>query len=316
MGFVVPFAHHRFFCFINLCYLCCLQQRAKVWQQHHLKNAGDKIVQLNVDLLKLHGDTDLAMKDELNNIKGLDMFSTFYTSLNATREYYQKFPNLDHLATPHPKDAILQIPFSGEEVFGKYLDLTSFHLKFNNLSKKLISEQDYLQFLDRFNSFFYIPSSVKATAAYNDYLTELWQYLHDFFARVNPLISLDGIMQLWAADYDSKHAENSSDGGGKGNTRPPEPLRLGMFGCAEELHALGMDRLKEALEALGLKCGGTLSDRAARLWSVRGKKPEDFPPSLRAKTARPQERNASDGALIGSKFYSWAGSVSAYITPF
>ena len=38
-----------------------------------------------------------------------------------------------------------------------------------------------------------------------------------------------------------------------------------------------MERLKEALEALGLKCGGTLQDRAGRLWSVRGKKPEDYP---------------------------------------
>ncbi len=34
--------------------------------------------------------------------------------------------------------------------------------------------------------------------------------------------------------------------------------------------ALGLDRLKAALMALGVKCGGTLQERAARLWSLRG----------------------------------------------
>jgi len=56
-----------------------------------------------------------------------------------------------------------------------------------------------------------------------------------------------------------------------------------MFNSVEELEALGLDRLKQGLEALGLKCGGTLRDRAERLWSVRGKKPNDIPEKLKAK---------------------------------
>jgi splicing factor 3A subunit 3 len=50
-----------------------------------------------------------------------------------------------------------------------------------------------------------------------------------------------------------------------------------------ELEALGMDRLKEGLEAIGLKCGGTLSERAQRLWSVRGKKVDEIPNKLKVK---------------------------------
>lgn len=42
-----------------------------------------------------------------------------------------------------------------------------------------------------------------------------------------------------------------------------------------------MDRLKEALEALGLKCGGTMEQRAERLFSVKGKAPEEFDPKLK-----------------------------------
>ncbi|CAM9117818.1 unnamed protein product [Phaeothamnion confervicola] len=44
-----------------------------------------------------------------------------------------------------------------------------------------------------------------------------------------------------------------------------------------------MERLKEALEALELKCGGTLQQRADRLWSVCGVPPDQIDKKLRAK---------------------------------
>lgn len=68
-----------------------------------------------------------------------------------------------------------------------------------------------------------------------------------------------------------------------------------MFNSVEELQALGMDRLKEALEAMELKCGGTLKDRAERLWAVRGKKYEDIPAKLKAKNTTGQKRKLDDG---------------------
>lgn len=45
-----------------------------------------------------------------------------------------------------------------------------------------------------------------------------------------------------------------------------------------------MDRLKEGLEALGLKCGGTLEQRADRLFSVKGKKPEEIDQKLKVRS--------------------------------
>ena len=42
-----------------------------------------------------------------------------------------------------------------------------------------------------------------------------------------------------------------------------------------------MDRLKEALEAINLKCGGTLEQRADRLFSVKGKAPEEIDRKLK-----------------------------------
>lgn len=46
-----------------------------------------------------------------------------------------------------------------------------------------------------------------------------------------------------------------------------------------------MDRLKEALQAIGLKCGGTLEQRADRLFSVKGKKPEEIDQKLKVPQA-------------------------------
>jgi splicing factor 3A subunit 3 len=69
-----------------------------------------------------------------------------------------------------------------------------------------------------------------------------------------------------------------------------------MFNSAEELEALGLERLKEGLEALGLKCGGTLQDRALRLWSVRGKKPAEIPDKLKKKS----KDSAASGSGVSS----------------
>ncbi|NXG18278.1 SDE2 regulator, partial [Grallaria varia] len=65
-----------------------------------------------------------------------------------------------------------------------------------------------------------------------------------------------------------------------------EPIDLLAFNSAAELEALGLDKLKMGLMALGLKCGGTLKERAARLFSVRGLTRDQIKPSLFAKPSK------------------------------
>ena len=59
-----------------------------------------------------------------------------------------------------------------------------------------------------------------------------------------------------------------------------ETVNLDDFNTAEELECLGLDRLKTALTSLGLKCGGTLQQRAQRLFSVKGLTPDQIDPQL------------------------------------
>lgn len=57
-----------------------------------------------------------------------------------------------------------------------------------------------------------------------------------------------------------------------------------IFADVLELQNLGMARLMVESKKRGLKCGGTLEQRAARLFAIRGKKQEDFPKSALAKS--------------------------------
>jgi hypothetical protein len=62
-----------------------------------------------------------------------------------------------------------------------------------------------------------------------------------------------------------------------------QQLDLDQYTSQSQLEELGMDRLKGALMALGVKCGGSLPERAARLFSLKGLKREDYPIKVRAK---------------------------------
>ena len=63
-------------------------------------------------------------------------------------------------------------------------------------------------------------------------------------------------------------------------------LDLDDYGCASALELLGLDALKAALTARGLKCGGTLQQRAERLFAVRGLALDAIDSSLFAKPPR------------------------------
>eukprot|EP00977_Amphora_coffeiformis_P017367 scaffold5610_cov157-Amphora_coffeaeformis.AAC.1 len=84
----------------------------------------------------------------------------------------------------------------------------------------------------------------------------------------------------------TKESTKQSNSSEQHTALPPvvvESLDLSKFDSVQELEALGLDRLKGALMALGVKCGGTLTQRAERLLSLKGVDLKDIPPKLLAK---------------------------------
>lgn len=61
------------------------------------------------------------------------------------------------------------------------------------------------------------------------------------------------------------------------------PINLDSISSAAELLEYGLDIMKQELMNRGLKCGGTLEQRAERLFSVKGLTQEEIEPSLFAK---------------------------------
>ena len=61
------------------------------------------------------------------------------------------------------------------------------------------------------------------------------------------------------------------------------PFDLDKCESLDEAKQLGMDRLKDILTSMGCKCGGSLDERAARLFSLKGLKRDDYPKKVRAK---------------------------------
>ena len=62
----------------------------------------------------------------------------------------------------------------------------------------------------------------------------------------------------------------------------PGYLDMKSYENVKQLEKLGADVLKAALTALGLKCGGTLTQRAERLLAVKRSGPDNIDPSFLA----------------------------------
>ncbi|KAK2817639.1 hypothetical protein Q5P01_025830 [Channa striata] len=87
---------------------------------------------------------------------------------------------------------------------------------------------------------------------------------------------------------DEGHQEPCSSSQQQHQGRPP--LDLSSVSSVEQLESLGLDVLKEELMSRGLKCGGTLSERAARLYSVQGLTPNQINPALLAKPGKSRRK--------------------------
>ncbi|GAB5574893.1 splicing factor 3A subunit 3 [Prionailurus iriomotensis] len=257
-------------------------------------------MEVSGNLRDLYDDKDGLRKEELNAISGPNEFAEFYNRLKQIKEFHRKHPNeicvpmsveFEELlkARENPsEEAQNLVEFTDEEGYGRYLDLHDCYLKYINL--KASEKLDYITYLSIFDQLFDIPKERK-NAEYKRYLEMLLEYLQDYTDRVKPLQDQNELFGKIQNEFEKKW-EN------------------GTFPGWPELASLGLDRLKSALLALGLKCGGTLEERAQRLFSTKGKSLESLDTSLFAKnpkskgTKRDTERN-KDIAFLEAQIYEY-----------
>lgn len=259
----------------------------------------DRYSDISDKLLNVYEDKDGMRREEISSIAGPNEFAEFYGRLRTIKEYHRKYPNevaepmqmefirLKEMREKAAEEQELLVDFTDEEGCGKYLDLHEVYTLYLNL--KGIEPIDYLTFLAVFDRLFDIPKERKIQD-YRKYLEKLLEYLYGYISRAKSLLNLEQEMKDAIADFEEKWEKGSFPGwpkeSGSALTHSGAHLDLSAFSSAEELMSLGLDRLKSALQALGLKCGGTLEERAQRLFMTKGKSLNSLDSSLFAKSKR------------------------------
>eukprot|EP00056_Hartaetosiga_gracilis_P012478 m.199172 g.199172 ORF g.199172 m.199172 type:complete len:519 (+) comp13694_c5_seq1:1023-2579(+) len=283
-------------------------QKSRVNAMHLQKMLLDRARDTSTELLSIYKDEQGVRAQEVNSLSGNEMAS-FYTKLRGLKDYHSKAPNeianpfrVDILPSFLQPEGLLEaernyeqtrkeeaphtlgglVDFSGEESYGRFLDLHSQHDTFNNI--KCVKPVDYLQYLDSFEKFDAFPNDFKKTATYKKYVTDLGNYLIDFYRRAFPLENIDKVLARGREEFEKLWASRSFRGWE--HVKPVAAVAsvdLDPYTSASQLENLGMDRLKSGLMACGLKVGGTLQQRAQRLFSTKGVPKEQWPKSIKAK---------------------------------
>jgi SF3a60/Prp9 C-terminal/Replication stress response SDE2 C-terminal len=153
---------------------------------------------------------------------------------------------------------------------------------------------------------------------YARFVIELQQYLESFLDRTVPLIKIGNIIDsvtdefrtFWSRTggspgWHEKIGEavlattigtniESNDTNDDKKDEMVLKIDLGLYDSAQDLAAkVDGDTLKAELSRLGLKCGGTVQDRATRLYLLKNKKLEELPQKLFVKKAN---TNVTKGA--------------------
>ncbi|KAJ8405091.1 hypothetical protein AAFF_G00330120 [Aldrovandia affinis] len=269
--------------------------RDQINSDHRTRAMLDRYMEVSGNLRDTYEDKDCMRKDELNAISGPNEFAEFYNRLKQIKEFHRK----------HPNEICVPMSVEFEELI-KARD---------NPSEEAQSAEklEYITYLSTFDQLFDISKDRK-NAEYKKYLEMLLEYLQDYTDRVKPLLDQNELYGKILGEFEKKWENGTFPGWPKETssalTHAGAHLDLSAFSSWEELASLGLDRLKSALMALGLKCGGTLEERAQRLFSTKGKSLEALDPSLFAKNPKSKgpkkdtERN-KEIAFLEAQIYEY-----------
>ncbi|KAG8062356.1 hypothetical protein GUJ93_ZPchr0003g18627 [Zizania palustris] len=254
--------------------------RERLYQSHRVRHMLDLVISTSGKLVEIYEDKDNARKDEISNHLSsqvqTEIFPKFYDRLKEIRDYHRRNPSARFVSETDDFEELLKeepaIEFTGEEAFGRYLDLHELYNEFIN--SKFGTPMEYSAFVGTFSQLEKIAHSLKTSRQYREYLEHILEYLTSFLYHTEPLQDIEKIF----AKLESEFEEQWANGGVPGwENKDPEKesapqesvIDLDYYTTVEELVELGPEKLKEALAARGLKSGGTVQQRAERLFLLK-----------------------------------------------
>ena len=202
-----------------------IQIRERLNRDHQVSTFLDRIQDQSKHLLEIYKDADATRSKEIQAISTGEPLEEFYKQLGEIKTFHQKYPNepVENLEKAYKKrmvgegeSAISEIDnlFTGEEAFGKYLDLTTVHESYLNLPN--IKRLSYLQYLDAFDAFTPPQCSIKRadkmTDQYFNYVGDLADYLQNFMRRTRPLENLQQLFESIDEDFEKAWDDNGVPG--------------------------------------------------------------------------------------------------------
>jgi splicing factor 3A subunit 3 len=149
-----------------------------------------------------------ARLEELADLGGTipDSMEEFYRRYKKISSAHRKNPGLvaetmemefvqDEMAKRGYYEELLEPKFSGEEGFGKYLDLNQHYDRYLNLKGVLDQKMSYMSYLADFDKFELIPRETRSRSDYVNYLQDLCNYLEHWMQRAKPLINIAHIRE-------------------------------------------------------------------------------------------------------------------------
>jgi splicing factor 3A subunit 3 len=193
------------------------QIRARLARDHEIARFLSSIEYQSGNLLSIYKNPE-ARDEELRTISLGDPMESFLDGVAKIKDFHRRYPNKPvenlekayKMRTPEDRaklvDAIDNI-FTGEEGFGRYLDLTTLHEQYLNLPVHQNARRlTYLRYLDLFDAFTPPESTIrrdqKKSEAYFQYLKALQDYLESFMRRTRPLENLDKLFATFDDEFE------------------------------------------------------------------------------------------------------------------
>ncbi|KAF9464341.1 RNA splicing factor PRP9 [Collybia nuda] len=196
--------------------------------EHKASQVLDRITSRASVLHSLYQDQD-ARKLELEALSApaqQNDLSEFYSRLGKIQEHHNKYPDsipggfdLELAALledtnqegddEYEEEDPVSLLFSGEEAYGKYLDLYANHTAFNNL-KNIGKRPGYLQYLDLLlmaqNGPVHrdLSKETRFTKDYETYIKNLHAYLLSFAKRTQPLVDIQSQQEAVDEEFNKR----------------------------------------------------------------------------------------------------------------
>ncbi|KAF8897746.1 hypothetical protein BD779DRAFT_1432102 [Infundibulicybe gibba] len=201
----------------------------RIQNEHRAADMLDRISSRLVTLNNLYSDED-ARNAEIELLSAPSQkhdLSEFYSRLVKIQEHHSKYPdtvpggfdlelaalledpNQDGLDDEYEEEDPVSLLFSGEEAYGKYLDLYANHTAYCNL-KNIGKRPGYLQYLDLLlaaqSGLLHgdISKETRFGKDYQTYITNLHGYLLSFAKRTRPLVDIDSQQKEADEEFNQK----------------------------------------------------------------------------------------------------------------